>query len=185
MRWDELAVPVPITVDLTSNVLAEIRDVYLRGIPGFNPESFASAAAWCLANDVNHQEALAWCDSSFRTGATFCKHWTKAGLLEALDRNGEVEAEREKAFALATEVNVNAMGYQFAGQGRADEAIALFERNIADYPESWNVFDSLAEAYAKAGRAREAREQYAKALSMAGEGQQARIQAAMDGLGAL
>lgn len=182
MRWAELAVPVPITVDLTAQTLAAIRDSYLRGLAGFNPESFASAAAWCLANDVNHEEALGWCERSFRTGPTFTKRWTKAGLLEALGRHDEVELMREQALELATEVEVNAMGYQFFTQGRIEQAIDLFERNVAKNPDSWNVHDSLGEAYAAQGRFEEARASYERALAMADSTQTGRIQGVLDSL---
>lgn len=182
LRWAELAVPVPITVDLTASMLSEIRGNYLRGLAGFNPDSFAAAAAWCLANDVNHEQALDWCERSFRTGATFGKRWTKAGLLEALGRTDEVELVREQALELATETDVNAMGYQFFTQGRVEQALDLFERNAAAHPDSWNVHDSLGEALAAAGRLSEARESYARALSLADESQQGRIRGILSGL---
>jgi tetratricopeptide (TPR) repeat protein len=183
LRWAELAVPVRIEVDPTASVLAEIRDNYLRGLAGFNPESFASAAAWCLANDVNHEEALGWCERSFRSGESFTKHWTKAGLLQALGRSEyEVGQTRDKALKLATEAEVNAMGYQFLVQGSTDQAIDLFERNVAEHPDSWNVHDSLAEALAAAGRVSEARESYGRALSMADHTNQDRIRSVLESL---
>jgi len=31
------------------------------------------------------------------------------------------------------------------GQKKLKEAIEMFEKNVKDYPDSWNVYDSLAE----------------------------------------
>ena len=47
---------------------------------------------------------------------------------------------------------INQMGYQFLGNGKAEEAIAVFKANIERYPMSANVYDSLAEAYEQGGR---------------------------------
>jgi hypothetical protein len=47
-----------------------------------------------------------------------------------------------------------------------DEAIAMFKKNVKDYPGSWNVYDSLGEAYERKGEKKLAVENYSKALSM-------------------
>ena len=47
---------------------------------------------------------------------------------------------------------INQMGYQLLGQGKPEEAIAVFKTNVERYPMSANVYDSLAEAYERGGR---------------------------------
>ena len=47
---------------------------------------------------------------------------------------------------------INQMGYQFLFDSKPDEAIAVFKANVERYPESANVYDSLAEAYEGQGR---------------------------------
>ncbi|HEV8366551.1 MAG TPA: alpha/beta hydrolase-fold protein [Pyrinomonadaceae bacterium] len=47
---------------------------------------------------------------------------------------------------------INQLGYQFLGNGKSEEAIAVFKLNIERYPMSANVYDSLAEAYERGGR---------------------------------
>jgi tetratricopeptide (TPR) repeat protein len=47
---------------------------------------------------------------------------------------------------------INQIGYQYLQGGQSDEAIATFKSNVERYPESANVYDSLAEAYEKSGR---------------------------------
>jgi Tfp pilus assembly protein PilF len=44
------------------------------------------------------------------------------------------------------------MGYQFLSDGKPEEAIAVFKANVERYPNSANVYDSLAEAYERGGR---------------------------------
>ena len=74
---------------------------------------------------------------------------------------------------------MNVLGYQYLGERKLDEAIALFRQNVRDYPRSWNVYDSLAEALAVKGEKRDALANYQKALDLAPPGQHARIRAAM------
>jgi CubicO group peptidase (beta-lactamase class C family) len=61
---------------------------------------------------------------------------------------------------------LNAVGYDFLRDGKTDEAIRLFQRNVEEYPESANVWDSLGEAYAAAGKKDLAIENYEKSLRL-------------------
>ena len=61
---------------------------------------------------------------------------------------------------------LNALGYEFLQNGKTDDAIRLFQRNVQEYPESGNVWDSLAEAYATAGKKGLAIENYEKSLQL-------------------
>ncbi len=50
---------------------------------------------------------------------------------------------------LIGEVEINMLGYQFLGEQKNQMAISIFKFNTEKYPESANVWDSLAEAYMK------------------------------------
>jgi len=47
---------------------------------------------------------------------------------------------------------MNQLGYQALFSGKDAEAIAIFKSNIERYPNSANVYDSLAEAYERGDR---------------------------------
>lgn len=47
---------------------------------------------------------------------------------------------------------VNQVGYQLLFAGQPEDAITAFKWNVERYPESANVYDSLAEAYERGGR---------------------------------
>jgi hypothetical protein len=53
---------------------------------------------------------------------------------------------------LFTESQMNALGYEYLYSGKVKEAIALFQLNVEAYPEAWNVYDSLGEAYMESGQ---------------------------------
>lgn len=69
---------------------------------------------------------------------------------------------------------VNQFGYALFRAEKVDEAIEAFEENVKLYPDSANVYDSLAEALEKKGSKAKALANYEKAYKMAeqkGEGQ--------------
>jgi len=45
------------------------------------------------------------------------------------------------------EEDMNAAGYRLLNIGKIDDAIVLFNQNAIEHPNSWNAWDSLAEAY--------------------------------------
>lgn len=64
------------------------------------------------------------------------------------------------------ELSLNAAGYNFLFAGKTDEAIKVLELNATLFPDSYNVWDSLGEAYAKAGNKEKAKECYEKSLAI-------------------
>ena len=65
-----------------------------------------------------------------------------------------------------TEVEVNRLGYQLMTGGQLPAATEVFELNVESYPLSWNVYDSLAEAYMNAGENAKAIRYYEKSLEI-------------------
>lgn len=166
LQWDKLAVSFPIAVDTKVVVLASIKS-QMRGLPRFSWQGWNQAANWCLRNDYDLDQALAWSDQSIKIQANFQNLQTKAAILEKKGGDPkEVEALRAKAMKLATEVDINARGYQLLQQGKTAEAIALFRKNVKDHPDSWNTYDSLGEALGASGDKKGAIEYYGKALAM-------------------
>lgn len=89
-----------------------------------------------------------------------------------LERKGDATAAAalgDDAMKIATEADINAYGYELMGAGKVDEAIAMFRKNVADHPGSWNSYDSLGEALAQKGQTADAVAQYTKALQMVGD----------------
>jgi tetratricopeptide (TPR) repeat protein len=174
LRWEKLRIAVPITVDTKAVTLASIRE-QLRGLPRFSWQGWNQAAAWCVKNNVTTDEALAWADRSISMQKTFPNLRTKAALLEKKGDAKAAAALRAEALPLATEANVNNLGYELLAEGKTAEALDAFRRNAKEHPQSWNVWDSLAEGLEKSGDAKGARENYEKALAMAPEDQKKRI----------
>ena len=165
MQWEKLTVSFPITVDTNAVVMASLK-AQLRGLPRFGWQAWNTAANWALTHDQDLDQALKWADQSVTTQATFGNLRTKAAILEKKGDTKQAEELRAQAMKIATEADINVAAYQLLGQKKYDEAIALFRKNIKDYPNSWNCYDSLGEALAAKGDTKASVENYRKALSM-------------------
>jgi CubicO group peptidase (beta-lactamase class C family) len=87
------------------------------------------------------------------------------GTQAALDRY----AELRKSGALdadAGERELNQLGYSLLYGGHEQDAILVFQRNVQDYPQSSNVYDSLGEAYMNTGQKDLAIKNYQKSLEL-------------------
>ncbi len=61
---------------------------------------------------------------------------------------------------------MNALGYELSTEGHLEEAIAVLKWNVEAFPDSWNVYDSLGEAYMKNGQKDLAILNYKKSLEL-------------------
>lgn len=178
LHWEKLAVPFRVEVDTPAVVVESLRS-QLRGLPRFSWQGWNQAAAYCAQHGVDLSEALRWSEESIRLNENFQNLRVKAELLEKSGNAKTAEVLRARAMKIARENDLNLYGYQLLAQKKFDEAIAIFQRNTREHPQSWNVWDSLAEGYATQGNKKAAVENYNKALSMAPESQRKRIEEAI------
>ena len=116
---------------------------------------------------MNLNEALTWIDKSITINENGTNLFVKAGILDKLGKSSDADAVRERMKKVAvSEADFNNLGYQFLGAGKVKEAIEIFKKNVKQHPDSWNVYDSLAEALALNGDTQLAIENYSRALSM-------------------
>jgi hypothetical protein len=86
--------------------------------------------------------------------------------LEAAQRLfAELKAEKFKDLYV-NEGQLNGLGYSLLSQKKFPEALAFFQWNAELFPESANVYDSLAEGYAKNGQPDLAIQNYERALAI-------------------
>lgn len=76
--------------------------------------------------------------------------WLATGLLADDNASPRGLADQVRK-AVSSESELNSCGYVLMARGNLKEAIAVLRTNVYLYPESSNYFDSLGEAYAKAG----------------------------------
>jgi len=78
------------------------------------------------------------------------------------------DVSKTLGWSLAIPENViNSFGYAALSEGKTQDAIALFKRNVEANPNSANAYDSLADGYAKAGEWNEAARASSRAVALA------------------
>jgi tetratricopeptide (TPR) repeat protein len=72
-----------------------------------------------------------------------------------------------------SERQLNRAGYQLLRAGRTTDAIRVFELNVEMFPDAFNTYDSLGEAYMVAGETERGIDNYEKSLELNPENENA------------
>jgi len=74
--------------------------------------------------------------------------------------------ESNAGYSPFNETEMNLLGYSYLQNGNLQNAIKLFKLNTIVFPKSWNVYDSLGEAYLKDGQVYIAIANYEKSIEL-------------------
>jgi predicted alpha/beta superfamily hydrolase len=88
------------------------------------------------------------------------------GGLDSIDKHYRDLSERYGYQIPPPENLLNRVGYGLMGAKKFDDAITAFQRNVALYPNSANVYDSLGEGYESAGKLDLATSSFQKAIEV-------------------
>ena len=136
LRWEKIAVPFRVSVDVKAVTLKSIRN-QLRSVGGFNWTGYDEAANWCLDNNYNLEEALKWEDTSIQNEDRFENLETKSRILDAMGKKDEAAKTLSAALskANATQLYVYARGLQRAGDTK--RAFELYPQVAKRDPNHW------------------------------------------------
>lgn len=169
LHWENLRVPFEISVPDTVGLYAgHLRDE-LRGAAGFTWQNWSAAAQYLIQYDTENayaDETLQWAtaavESPFFGQKNFTTLQTWAAALSKAGRSDEAHAVMTEALddPSATPFQIHGYGRQLIGQGQADKALAVFQKNAERFPDTWPVHVGLARGYSAIG-------DFAKALEHA------------------
>jgi hypothetical protein len=146
MKWEKVAVPFRVSVNLNDTVLPSIRN-QLRGRAQYSWEPLNEAANFCLTHKTNLEDGLKWADLSIQNEERFQNLSTKADLLQAMNRTDEAKKVRDHAMGVASPLQLYSYARGLQAQKRSDEAMAIFKTVAAKAPQT--VFGHLASARLK------------------------------------
>ncbi|MEK6299569.1 MAG: serine hydrolase [Acidobacteriota bacterium] len=117
--------------------------VFTDGANGLSimPEIIAEAVG-------GQQPALAWLKyESYNSPARLLLKNIFANGSEVALRDYRAWRKGRAAGEVVTETQMNRIGYTLLGSKRVKDGIEVFKLNAQDFPQSWNTYDSLGEAY--------------------------------------
>jgi len=82
--------------------------------------------------------------------------------------------EQDSTSVLVDESELNSMGYELLRKKENEKALDVFKMNVALYPESNNVYDSLGDAYLRTGDSLQAFNNYNMALELSNDNEKAK-----------
>jgi tetratricopeptide (TPR) repeat protein len=150
MRWDKVAVPFKVAVNVNEIVTASIhRQLY--GLNQYYWEGWDDAAGYFLANKINLDEALKDEDLSIQAEERYDNLLNKSKILEAMGRKQDAEAFRAKALDKGSALQLYFYARQLQAQKKQDEALVIFRANAKKFPDYWTSHLGLARVYSAQG----------------------------------
>ena len=150
MRWDKVAVPFKVDVNVNDLVTASIHR-QVHGLNQYYWEGWDDAANYFLINKINLDEALKYEDQSIQAEERYDNLMNKSKVLAAMGRNDDAVAFRNKALDKANALQLYIYARQLQGEKKQDEALALFQSTAKKFPDFWTTHLGLARVYSAKG----------------------------------
>jgi len=98
-------------------------------------------------------------------GVTLLQELQEKNIEEAIMIYYKLKEKEPEEYNFA-EDELNLLAYQLINQERISDAIEIFKLNVKEYPDAWNVYDSLGEAYMLNEEFDKSKENYLKSLEL-------------------
>jgi hypothetical protein len=162
LKWENLAVPINLTVDNANQLYVENLRRELRSSPGFSWINLASAADFCRQNNINLEEAQTWAQKALDPAQGGQENFSNLALLAQIQianghsADGAKTMDRAINHPTALVNDLHQYGRQLIADKKPDEALKIFLLNAKRNPDVWPVHVGLARGYSALGRYKEA-----------------------------
>jgi hypothetical protein len=175
LEWEELQIPISITVDNPNQLWVDNMRTDLRGFAGFTWQNWQQAAAFCAQNKINLPEAMKWAERAVSdpTWSGGQENFTTLSTLSRLQSLNGREQDAAKTFdkainhPTADPLQIHVAARQLMTDGKKEEAMKLFLLNAKRFPNKWPVHVGLMRGYAAMGDKKKALEEGKLALAQA------------------
>ncbi|MBA4852218.1 DUF2911 domain-containing protein [Emticicia sp. BO119] len=170
LLWEKRMIPFKVDADVNKIQLASFRNE-LHTKPGFKWESFVQAANFCLQNNIELEQALAWADEAITARFVGQKNFqtlsTKAAVLARLNRMAEAKAIMDEAVPMGSMIELHQYGRRLIGMKQPQEALKVFKTNYDKNPNVFTTNVGLGRGYSANGDYKKALEYLRAALAQA------------------
>jgi hypothetical protein len=136
LRWEKLAIPFRVSVDIKTVVLRSIKNE-LRSVGGFTWGGYDEAAQWCLDNNYELEQALKWEETSIQNEEHFENWEGKSRILEAMGRKDDAAKALSTAVEKADAVALYSYARGLQRSGNAKRAFELYPLVPKKNPKHW------------------------------------------------
>ena len=150
MRWDKVAVPFKVAVNVNEVVEQNMRK-HLRGLAQYTWDGWNDAADYLVNAKADLEEALAYTDKSIAVEERYENLMTKSQVLDLLGRKEEAAKLRTEALARANATQSYTYARQLQRAKKLDEAWAAYRANEKKFPNDWISHFGMARVYSAQG----------------------------------
>lgn len=154
LMWEKRLIPINIEADINAIQLAHFKSE-LRTKPGFTWQAFVQAANFCLQNNIELEQGLAWADEAITARYVGQRNFqtltTKADVLAALGRNPEAEKLIDEALPMGSITELHQYGRRMIAMKNPARALKIFQLNYKKNPNVFTTNVGLGRAYSANG----------------------------------
>ncbi len=138
LRWDYTQVSFTVGVNVHEATMASLSK-QLEGLDGFNPQSYAAAAQYCVNSGKDLETALTWSDRSidpnFGGQKTFQTMSTRYMVLSKMEKKEDAKSAWDESLALGNMTELHQWARQMIGAGQNEKALKVFKINRERNPD--------------------------------------------------
>ncbi len=152
LTWEKRRIPFKIEADVQKLQIASFKSELKTTRPFYD---FMSAANYCVRNNIELEQALAWIDRGIYFRIMGVKNFqtlsTKAAVLLKMNRIDEAKKIMEEAIPFGTVQEVHFYARTLLNQKQVQEAVKVFKMNYEKFPNVYTTNVGLGRAYSATG----------------------------------
>jgi len=168
MSWEKRAIPFMVEADTKKLQFEVFKNDFRTTRPYYD---FVDAVYWCVRNNYELEQALAWADRAIYFRVMGEKNFrtlsAKAAVLVAMNRPQEANKVMEEALPLGNMLDLHFYARTLQSQHQPQEAFKVFKINYDRYPKEYTTILGMGRGYSALGEYKKALPFMKQALPLA------------------
>lgn len=168
MSWERRMIPFKVEADTKALQIAAFKNDFRTTRPYYD---YIQAANYCIENDIELEQALAWMDRAIYFRIMGEKNFrtlsTKAAVLMKMNRLDDAKKVMEEAVPMGTMLDVHYYGRTLLSAKQVDEAFKVYKANFEKYPNEFTTNVGMGRVYSAMGNYKKALTYMKAALNQA------------------